>query len=142
LSGNPSADRYAELSKDMLALAAIIAPNLDHYMEAKTNIAMLTKKFSSQNCEQSPHSQSLPSASTTGNLAIDCIAVEVRSLHVARTKRKQATKRKVSEVEKAMVKKSKTNNRQSDTNPKQQSKTKQVSIKLCELVMCTKLSSI
>jgi hypothetical protein len=120
----------------MLALATITAPNLDHYMEVKANIAMLTKKFSGQSCGQSPPSQSLPSASTTGNLATDCMAVEVRSPHVAQTKGKRATKRKVSEVEKA-VKKSKGNNKQSDTNPRQQSKKKKVSIKLCLLLMCT-----
>jgi hypothetical protein len=136
LSSNPSADRFADLSKDMLALATIIAPNLDHYMEVKTNIAMLTKKFSGQSCEQSPPSQSLPSASITSNLPIDCMAVEVRSPHVARIKGKRATKRKMSEVEKA-VKNSKGNNKQSDTNPRQQSKKKQVSIKLCLLLMCT-----
>jgi hypothetical protein len=57
-------------------------------MEVKTNIVILTKKFSGQSCDQSPHSQSLPSASTTGNLAIDCMEVEVRSPHVAGIKGK------------------------------------------------------
>jgi hypothetical protein len=85
LSGNPIADRYAELSKNMLKLAAIAAPNVDHCTEVQNHVDMLTKKLSGQSCEQSPHSQSLPSAkslssvSMINNGAIDCMAVEVCS---------------------------------------------------------------
>jgi hypothetical protein len=60
LSDSPTADRYAELCKNMCALAAIVAPNVDHYTEVQNHVAMLTKKLSGQ----SPPSQSPPSAKT------------------------------------------------------------------------------
>jgi hypothetical protein len=53
LSGNPTADRYAELSKNGLKLASIVAPNVDHCMEVKKYVDMLIKKFSGPSCEQS-----------------------------------------------------------------------------------------
>lgn len=53
LSGNPTADRYAELSKNVLKLAAIATPNVDHCMEVKNYVDMLIKKFSDSICEQS-----------------------------------------------------------------------------------------
>jgi len=56
LSGNPSAERYSDLCKDMFALAAIAAPTVDHYTEVKSHVYMLTKKLSGLSCEQSPHS--------------------------------------------------------------------------------------
>jgi len=62
LSGNPTADRYAELSKNVLKLAAIVAPNVDHCMEVQKYVDMLIKKFSGPSCEQSQPSQSLPSS--------------------------------------------------------------------------------
>lgn len=86
---------------------------------------MLTKKLGSQSYEQNPPSQSLPSASMTGNGTIDCMGVDVCSPLVARTKGKRPSNRKVFEVEKAVVKKSiGENKKQSDTNPKQQRKKK------------------
>jgi hypothetical protein len=78
LSGNPTADRYAELSKNMLKLAAIAAPNVDHCTEVQNYVDKLTKKLSGLRCEQSSHSQSLPSAkslpsaSMTGNEQSPC----------------------------------------------------------------------
>jgi hypothetical protein len=125
LSGNPSADRYAELCKYMCALAAIAAPNVDHYTELKNDIDVLTKKFSDLSCVPSPPFQLLPSASTTGSLAIDCTAVEIHSPHVARIKGKRVSNRTMSAVEKAVVKKAGGNKKkQSDTNPNQQVKKK------------------
>jgi len=89
------------------------------------DIDVLTKKFSDLSCVPSPPFQLLPSASTTGSLAIDCTAVEVRSPHVARTKGKRVSNRTMSAVEKAVVKKAGGNKKkQSDTNPNQQVKKK------------------
>ncbi|XP_062152243.1 protein FAR-RED IMPAIRED RESPONSE 1-like [Alnus glutinosa] len=76
LSGNPTAERYSELSKNVLKLAAIAAPNVDHCMEVQSYVDMLTKKLGGQSYEQNPPSQSLPSASVTGNRTIDCMGVE------------------------------------------------------------------
>lgn len=54
----------------------------------------------------------------TDNVAIDCIAVEVCSSPVAWTKGKRPSTRKVSGVEKTVVKKSKEENKKySNTNP-------------------------
>jgi hypothetical protein len=157
LSSNPTAERYAELSKNMLKLAAIAAPNVDHCTEVQSYVDMLTKKLGGQSYEQNPPSQSLPSASVTGNRTIDCMGVEVCSPLVARTKGKRPSNRIVSEVEKAVVKKSKGGNKkqsdinqavvkkskggnkkQSDINPKQQRKKKQVLIVL-KVVVCVKV---
>jgi len=158
LSSNPTAERYAELSKNMLKLAAIAAPNVDHCTEVQSYVDMLTKKLGGQSYEQNPPSQSLPSASVTGNRTIDCMGVEVCSPLVARTKGKRSSNRKVSEVEKAVVKKSKGGNKkesdinqavvkkskggnkkQCDTNPKRQRKEKQVFI-VFKVVVCVKVS--
>jgi hypothetical protein len=122
LSGNPTADRYVELSKKMLKLAAIVAPNVDHYMEVENYVDMLTMKFSGPRCEQSPHSQSLPSAKLLPSASMTGDGVEVCSPLVAQTKGKRPSNKKVSAVEKS-VKKSKTSNK-SNTNPKQQRKKK------------------
>jgi hypothetical protein len=119
---------------------------------------MLTKKLGGQSYEQNPPSQSLPSASVTGNRTIDCMGVEVCSPLVARRKGKRSSNRKVSEVEKAVVKKSKGGNKkesdinqavvkkskggnkkESDTNPKWQRKKKQVFI-VFKVVVCVKVS--
>ncbi|XP_062173549.1 protein FAR-RED IMPAIRED RESPONSE 1-like [Alnus glutinosa] len=107
-----SENRYAELSKHMLKLAAIAAPDVDHCTEVNNYVDMLIKKLSGQSCEQCPPSHPLPSAksvpstSMTGNGAIDCMAMEVCSPLVARIKGKRASKRKVSEVEKATCQRS------------------------------------
>ncbi|XP_062163714.1 protein FAR-RED IMPAIRED RESPONSE 1-like [Alnus glutinosa] len=112
LSGNPTADRYAELSKNVLKLAAIAAPNVDHCIEVQKYVDMLIKKFSGPSCEQSQPSQSLPSAKDLpsapmiDNGAIDCMEVEVCSPLVARTKSARPSIRKVSVVEKVVGKKS------------------------------------
>jgi len=126
LSGNPTADRYAELSKNVLKLAAIVAPNVDHCMEVQKYVDMLIKKFSGLSCEQSQPSQSLPSAPMIDNGAMDCMEVEVCSPLVAWTKGARPSIRKVSVVEKAVGKKSSKggNKKQSNTNPEQQRKKK------------------
>jgi hypothetical protein len=122
LSGNPTADRYAELSKNMLKLAAIVAPNVDHCTEVQNYVDMLTNKFSGPRCEQSPSSQSLPSAKLlpSASMTMTGDGVEVCSPLVAHTKGRKPSNRKVSAVEKA-VKKSKSSNK-SATNPNQQRK--------------------
>jgi hypothetical protein len=82
LSDNPSAERYDDLCKDMHALAVLTATIMEHYMEVKNHIHMLTKKFSGSltmkfsglSCEHSPPSQALPCASTTCNESIDSMA--------------------------------------------------------------------
>jgi hypothetical protein len=66
----------------------------ESHMSKEINVDMLTKKLSGLSYEQSSHSQSLPSASMTGNGVIDCIAVEVCNHLVARTKEKQTIKQK------------------------------------------------
>ncbi|XP_062170384.1 protein FAR-RED IMPAIRED RESPONSE 1-like [Alnus glutinosa] len=129
LSGNPTTDRYAELSKNVLKLATIAAPNVDHCTEVQNYVDMLIKKFSGPSCEQSQSSQSLPSAKDLPSAPMiddgdmDCMAVEVCSPLVARTKGKRPSTRKVSVVEKAVGKKSKGGSKkQSNTNPELQRK--------------------
>ncbi|XP_062155293.1 protein FAR-RED IMPAIRED RESPONSE 1-like [Alnus glutinosa] len=132
LSGNPTADRYAELSNNVLKLAAIAAPNVDHCMELQKYVDMLIKKFSGPSCEQSQPSQSLPSAKDLpsapmiDNGAMDCMEVEVCSPLVARTKGARPSIRKVSVVEKVVRKKSSKggNKKQSNANPEQRRKRK------------------
>ncbi|XP_062173728.1 protein FAR-RED IMPAIRED RESPONSE 1-like [Alnus glutinosa] len=132
LSGNPTADRYAELSNNVLKLAAIAAPNVDHCMELQKYVDMLIKKFSGPSCEQSQPSQSLPSAKDLpsapmiDNGAMDCMEVEVCSPLVARTKGARPSIRKVHVVEKVVGKKSSKggNKKQSNTNPEQRRKRK------------------
>jgi hypothetical protein len=106
----------------MLKLAAIEAPNVDHYTEVKNYVGMLTTKFSGPRCEQSPHSQSLPSAKLLPSASMTGDGVEMCSPLVAHTKGRKPSNRKESAVEKA-VKKSKSSNK-SATNPKQQRKKK------------------
>jgi hypothetical protein len=118
LSGNPTTDRYAELSKNVLKLAAIAAPNVDHCTEVQNYVDIVIKKFSGPSCEQSQPSQSLPSAPMIDDGDVDCMAVEVCNPLVAHTKGKPPSTRKVSVVEKAVGKKSKGGNKkQSNTNP-------------------------
>jgi len=143
LSGNPTADQYAKLSKNVLKLAAIVAPNVDHCMEVKKYVDMLIKKFSGPSCEQSQHSQSLPSAKylpsapMIDNGAMDCMEVEVCSPLVARTKGARPSIRKVSVVEKAVGKKSSKggNKKQSNTNPEQRRKRNKV-FNYSKVVVC------
>jgi len=111
LSGNPTTDRYGELSKSVLKLAAIAAPNVDHCMEVQKYVDMLIKKFSGPNSEQSQPSKDLPSAPMIDNEAMDCMEVEVCSPLVARTKGKRPSIKKVFVVENAVVKKSKGGNK-------------------------------
>ncbi|XP_059460602.1 protein FAR1-RELATED SEQUENCE 5-like isoform X2 [Corylus avellana] len=68
LSGNPSAERYFDLCKDMFVLASIGATTVDNYMIVKNHVYMLTKKLSGPSSEQIPPSQSIPSASTIDNV--------------------------------------------------------------------------
>ncbi|XP_062146803.1 protein FAR1-RELATED SEQUENCE 5-like [Alnus glutinosa] len=134
LSGNPTADRYAELSNNVLKLAAIAAPNVDHWMEVQKYVDILIKKFSGPSCEQSQPSQSLPSAKDLpsapmiDNGAMDCMEVEVCSPLVARTKGARPSIRKVSVVEKVVGKKSSKggNKKQSNTNLEQRRKRKKI----------------
>jgi len=143
LSGNPTADRYAELSNNVLKLAAIAAPNVDHCMELQKYVDMLIKKFSGPSCEQSQPSQSLPSAKDLpsapmiDNGAMDCMEVEVCSPLVARTKGARPSIRKVSVVEKVVGKKSSKggNKKQSNTNPEQRRKRKKV-FNYSKVVVC------
>jgi hypothetical protein len=137
LSGNPTADRYAELSKNVLKLAAIAAPNVDHCIEMQKYVDMLIKKFSGPSCEQSQPSQSLPSAPMIDNGAMDCMEVEVCSPLVARTKGARPSIRKVSVVEKVVGKKSSKggNKKQSNTNPEQRRKRNKV-FNYSKVVVC------
>jgi len=100
----------------MLKLAAIATPNVDHCTEVQNYVDMQTNKFSGLRCEQSPHSQSLPSAKLLPSASITCNGVEVCSPLVAQTKGNGPSNKKVFAVEKA-VKKSKSSNK-SDTNLK------------------------
>jgi hypothetical protein len=149
LSSNSSADRYAELSKNVLKLAAIVVPNVDHCTEVQNYVDILVKKFSGPSCEQSQSSQSLPSAKDLPSAPMiddgdmDCMAVEVCSPLVARTKGKRPSTRKVSVVEKAVGKKSKGGNKkQSNTNPEPQRKKEEEGIHrfeshcMCTYLMC------
>jgi hypothetical protein len=129
LIGNPTAERYSDLCKHMFELASIGATTIDNYTIVKNHVLECHKKLSGPRSEQILPFQSLPNASTTGNVSSD-MAVESQNIlspHVVCTKGKRASKRKMSEVEKLVVKKSKGINHQaSDTNPKPNKKKKQV----------------
>ncbi|XP_062166114.1 protein FAR1-RELATED SEQUENCE 9-like [Alnus glutinosa] len=141
LSGNPTADRYAELSKNMLKLAAIVAPNVDHCTEVQNYVDMLTNKFSGPRCEQSPSSQSLPSAKLlpSASMTMTGDGVEVCSPLVAHTKGRKPSNRKVSAVEKA-VKKSAASNK-SATNPNQQRKQQRKKKQPCQRSLVDELDT-
>ncbi|XP_062155312.1 protein FAR-RED IMPAIRED RESPONSE 1-like [Alnus glutinosa] len=141
LSGNPTADRYDELSKNMLKLAAIVAPNVDHCTEVQNYVDMLTNKFSGPRCEQSPSSQSLPSAKLlpSASRTMTGDGVEVCSPLVAHTKGRKPSNRKVSAVEKA-VKKSAASNK-SATNPNQQRKQQRKKKQPCQRSLVDELDT-
>jgi len=98
LSGNSTADQYAELSQNMLTLATIAAPNVDHCTEVQNYVNMLTKKLSGLRCEQSPPSHSIPSAKSHPSASMTYNGIEVCSPLTGQTKR--PSNRKVSTVEK------------------------------------------
>jgi hypothetical protein len=92
LIDNPTAERYSDLCKHMFELASIEATTMDNYTIVKNHVLECYKKLSGPRSEQTLPYQSLPDASTTGNVSND-MAVESKniiSLHVACTKGKQA----------------------------------------------------
>jgi hypothetical protein len=59
LIGNPTAERYSDLCKDMFELASIGATTVDNYTIVKNHVLECYKKLSGPRSEQIPPSQSL-----------------------------------------------------------------------------------
>jgi hypothetical protein len=142
LNGNPSAERYFDLCKDMHILAEIASNSVDSYMKLKNQVHMLTKQYSDSVCEHSPPSQALRSGSTTCNLSIDIDGTtvesnKVRSPLVVRSRGKPPSARKMSEVEKAVGKKTtrERKNQANDTNDKQSKKKEGCFYSLCLIML-------
>jgi hypothetical protein len=77
LIGNPIAERYSDLCKDMLELASAGAITVDNYMIVKNHVFECYKKLSGPRSEQIPPLESLPD--TTSNVSSD-MAVESQNI--------------------------------------------------------------
>jgi hypothetical protein len=114
LSANLEVEKYDNLCKGMHTLAKTTA-SMDHYTKVQTHIDMLIKELHGLNYEPSPEprppSLVLPNVSLTCNESIDNVDLtvdgdEVYSPIVAQIKGGLPHKRKMSTMEKAIVKKS------------------------------------
>ena len=129
LSGNPIAQKYDHLCKDMHKLAALAVTNVENYTKVKKYVHMLMNKFSGSSYKPSPPSQALVGASSTCNESMDDVENDkVHNPLAVRGKGKPSSKRKMSPVEKAVLKKSQRINQSNDTNPKQKRRQNQIII--------------